>query len=62
MNSAVGFVLVIVAASLIWLGMPDKAGNSPRFLRFRAAPVVYPPLVLALLALGAAESIYSLLH
>ncbi len=41
--------LFIAAAILMFLGLPNRAGESPRFLRFQAAPLLYPPLIIALL-------------
>jgi hypothetical protein len=55
MEYAIGLALLALAAALIYLGLPDKQGNSPRFLQFGAALVVYPPIVLVVLALGVAE-------
>jgi hypothetical protein len=51
---AVGFLLITA-------GRPDKSGISPKFLRFDAALVLYPPLVLAFFALGVAAIVFSLL-
>ena len=45
-------VLFAVAAVLLFIGMPAKNGESPSFLRFRAAVVLYPPVVLVFLAAG----------
>ena len=60
MNLTFGLAMLLLAALLIYLGRPDKQGNSPRFLRFDAALVLYPPVVLLAIALGAAELVYSL--
>ena len=60
MNLAFGLAMLLLAALLIYLGRPDKQGNSPRFLRFDAALVLYPPVVLPVIAFGAAELVYSL--
>jgi hypothetical protein len=49
-----------IAAGLLFVGMPDRSGASPRFLRFAAAPVIYPPIILALLAIGLANLIASI--
>lgn len=57
----ISVVLLVIAAGLIFIGLPDKAGVSPRFLRFEAAVVLYPPLVMIFLVLGAAELIAALL-
>jgi hypothetical protein len=53
----IGSVLVAAGLALIYIGLPDKNGESPRFLRFGPALVAYPPLILVLLGLGAAEII-----
>ena len=44
----VGAASVAVAAVLLWIGMPDKSGISPRFLRFEIAPLIYPTVILAI--------------
>lgn len=62
MNFSIGLVLVCVAAGLIFVGMPDKNHVSPRFLRFGAALVLYPPVVLVVLSFGIAEVFYSLIY
>ena len=48
-----GIVMCAVGVLLVFIGMP-KHGVTPRFLRFDAAMVLYPPLVLTFLAFGAA--------
>ena len=53
----IGIVALIAAASLFIVGLPTKHGESPRFLQFYAAPMVYPAVVLIFLALGIAELI-----
>jgi hypothetical protein len=52
--SAISFAL---AAVLLFVAMPDRHGVSPRFLRFDVAPILYPPVILVFLALGAANLI-----
>jgi hypothetical protein len=42
--------LFVAAAVLFYLGLPNKAGENRRFLRFEAAPLLYPPVIMALLA------------
>jgi hypothetical protein len=42
--------LFVAAAVLFYLGLPNSAGESRRFLRFEAAPLLYPPVIIALLA------------
>ena len=46
----IGAALFVAAAVLFYLGLPNRAGESPQFLRFEAAPMLYPPLIIALLA------------
>jgi hypothetical protein len=58
----IGALLVAVAGGLIFVGLPDKAGVSPRFLRFQAALVIYPALILVFLAAGVAELITAFLR
>ena len=48
-----GAVLCAVAVLLIFIGMP-KHGVTPRFLRFDAALVLYPPIAITFLAFGVA--------
>jgi hypothetical protein len=62
MNFSIGLILVGVAVGLIFVGMPDKNNVNPRYLRFGAALVLYPPLVLVVLSFGIAEVLYSLMH
>ena len=52
----IGTILFAVGLILFVLGLP-KNGVSPRFLQFDAALVLFPPLVLVFIALGAAELI-----
>ncbi|MET4279580.1 MULTISPECIES: hypothetical protein [unclassified Bradyrhizobium] len=61
MNIAIGVAMLTIAALLIFMGRPNKAGEHPRFLRFEAALVLYPPIVLIFLGLGAAALISGLL-
>ena len=56
----IGLGMLVVAVALIYAGLPDKNGRSPRFLQFSAASILYPPLVLAFIALGAAQVVFSL--
>ena len=51
----VGAASVAVAAVLLWIGMPDKSGISPRFLRFEIAPLIYPAVILAIFAIGSRQ-------
>jgi hypothetical protein len=61
MNLYTGIAMLAVAFLLIWVGRPDKAGVHPSFLRFHAALVLYPPIIIVFLALGTAAIVSSLL-
>ena len=50
---AIGVAFVVVAAVLLFIGLP-RHGESPRFLRFDASLVLYPPLIMTCLAFGVA--------
>ena len=52
MNVWTGIAALLIGLLLIWQGRPDRSGVHPRFLRFEAALVLYPPLVLVFLAFG----------
>jgi hypothetical protein len=56
-----GIAMLAVAGILIFIGLPNRAGEHPRFLRFEAALVLYPPVILAFIGLGAAAVISDLL-
>jgi hypothetical protein len=58
MDVGIGLILLTIAASLIYFGLPDRQGNSPQFLQFNAALVLYPPAILVFLALGVAELLF----
>jgi hypothetical protein len=50
-----GLALLAVAAFLIVTGLPNKAGESPRHLRFQAAMMIHPPIILAFLVGGVVQ-------
>ena len=52
-----GLALLGVGLFLIFMGLPNKAGESPRYLRFHAATMLYPPVILAFLVAGIAQLI-----
>ena len=60
MNSdiLIGVVMLIIGGALIFIGLPNKAGVSPRFLRSDASL----PLVLVFVAGGLAELIVEFLR
>jgi hypothetical protein len=53
----IGIVALAVAAGLLLVARPNRHGESPQFLQFYAAPMVYPSVVLAFLVLGITELI-----
>ena len=53
--------MLAAAATLIFIGRPNRAGEHPKFLRLEAALVLYPPIVLSFTALGAVALISGLL-
>jgi len=61
MNLWTGIAMIAVAVILILIGRPNRAGEHPRFLRFHAALVLYPPIILVFLGLGAVAVISDLL-
>jgi len=60
MNLWTGIAMLAIAAVMIWGARPNKDGVHPSFLRFDAALVLYPPIILAFIALGAAAVISSI--
>ena len=60
MNLWTGTAMLVTALVLLLVGRPDKAGVHPRFLRFNAAMVLYPPIILVLLAVGVAAVLSSI--
>ena len=57
----VGVVLVSLAIALIYIGIPNRAGQHSRFLRFKSSLVLYPPMILVFFAMGMALIVRSLL-
>jgi hypothetical protein len=53
----IGLVALVIAAGLFAIALPNRYGESPRFLQFYAAPMIYPATVLVFLGLGVAELI-----
>ena len=60
MNLWTGTAMLVAALVLLLVGRPDKAGVHPRFLRFDAAMVLYPPIILVLFAVGVAAVLSSI--
>ena len=61
MNVWTGIAMLAIAGILIFIGRPNRAGEHPKFLRFDAALVLYPPVILSFIGLGAAALISGLL-
>ncbi len=61
MNVYTGIAMLAVALVLVWAGRPDRSGVHPRFLRFHAAPVLYPPVILVFFTFGVAAILSGLL-
>jgi hypothetical protein len=55
-----GIAMLVIALVLIFVGLPNKEGVHPRLLRFNAAVVIYPPLILVFIAWGLASIVASL--
>jgi hypothetical protein len=60
MNVWTGIALLAVALVLFLAGRPKLDGTHRKYLRFHAALVLYPPVILAAVALGLAGIISSL--
>ena len=61
MALTIGLTLIGIAIFLIVIGRPNKAGVQPRFLRFEASLVLYPPIIMVFFAFGAAAVVAALL-
>jgi len=51
----IGVASLVAGAALLFIGLPDRSGTSPRFLQFEASLVLYPPLIMICFAWGIAE-------
>ena len=60
MNVWTGLAMLVLAVFLVVVGCPGKDGVHPKFLRFNAALVLYPPIILIFLALGIAAIVSDL--
>lgn len=60
MNASAGIAMLAIAAVLIYFGRPNGNGVHPKFLRFDAALVLYPPIILVFIGLGTAALISGL--
>ena len=57
----IGSLLLAIACVLVFIGMPNKSGQHPRFLQFEASMVLYPPVILVFFVMSAAEVLAGLL-
>jgi hypothetical protein len=53
----IGIAALGAAIGLLIVALPKRQGESPRFLQFYAAPMIYPAVVLIVFALAAAQLI-----
>jgi hypothetical protein len=53
----IGLFAIVTGVGLLMLGLPDRRGESPRFLQGSLSPILYPPVILVFLAVGIAELI-----
>jgi hypothetical protein len=51
----IGLIALAAAFVLLLLGLPNRLGESPRFLQFSAAPMVYPAIILIFIGMAVAE-------
>lgn len=58
----IGAVLLAIGAGLMVVALPNKSQESPRFLRFHSATVIFPPPVLTFLVGGGAELLSGILR
>jgi hypothetical protein len=56
----IGVILLGIAAVLIFFGLSDKEGVNRRFLRFGAAVILYPPVIMIFLVGGGVEILKAL--
>jgi hypothetical protein len=55
----IGIGALVFGFALVWFGMPNKTGENPRFLRNDFMQMIYPAIVLALMAAGIAQLLLS---
>ena len=51
----IGLFAIATGFGLLMLGLPNRRGESPRFLS--SSPMLYPPVILVFLVVGIAELI-----
>jgi hypothetical protein len=57
----IGIGALVLGFALVWFGMPNRLGDSPRFLRAGFMQMVYPAVALVFMTIGIAELISTLL-
>ena len=50
----ISLLSLTLAFGLLFVGLPNRRKESPRFLQFHAAPLIYPPVILLFFSLGCA--------
>ncbi len=53
-NAAIGAACVLLGIAAVYVAMPNRRGESPRFIRHDVIALVYPALCLLLFAMGLA--------
>jgi hypothetical protein len=53
----IGLLAIATGFGLFMLGLPNRRGESPRFLQGSSLPILYPPVVLVFVVVGIAELI-----
>lgn len=56
----IGIGALVVGVAMIWFGMPNKAGESPRLLLLSFMQMIYPAVVLMFVVTGVAELLKAL--
>jgi hypothetical protein len=60
MAVSIGIGALVLGFALAWFGMPNKAGENPRFVRGGLMQMLYPAIVVTLIVIGVAELVVSL--
>jgi hypothetical protein len=55
MAASIGIGALVLGFALVWFGMPNKAGENPRFLRGQLMQMLYPAIVMVFIVIGIAE-------
>ncbi len=56
----IGIGLLVIGLAMVWFGMPNKAGEIPRFLRSAFMEMLYPVTTLMLIVFGVASLLAAL--